>query len=355
MIKPLFAYGLRWRRRSACRPRRCWRRSCARLRCARRFAWRLGRALNGASGNSKSSRADRDAALVRAERTPQLFAGSGLGYTDGIPQSIAGAAPSIAQVTAMQPLFDAGRKQRIRQARQLSVAAAHSAEAKRANARPPGRRPLFGHGARSAQHRASGAATRPFPPHRRRQRGARRRRTRNPRGADPRRLDGARAAERLRAAQAQFDLLEADLRRRLDLEPDVRLRPVADDSLQPVDLPGDRAEAQRAPSKTIPTSQLSKPGSAPRTFSGRPLPAAVTPSSISSRSTPLLAKFNNYDEFFNRFQSHNWQAGISFQVPLFAGKGVGRTRGQSQAGSPRSRNPTQGQAGRHRTRKPARV
>jgi len=33
----------------------------------------------------------------------------------------------------------------------------------------------------------------------------------------------------------------------------------------------------------------------------------------------LLGKFNNYEQFFNKFQRHNGQIGVSFTIPLFAG------------------------------------
>ena len=38
----------------------------------------------------------------------------------------------------------------------------------------------------------------------------------------------------------------------------------------------------------------------------------------------LLARFNNYEEFFNSFQRHNGQLGVSFQIPLFNRTGRGR-------------------------------
>jgi outer membrane protein TolC len=37
----------------------------------------------------------------------------------------------------------------------------------------------------------------------------------------------------------------------------------------------------------------------------------------------LLAKFNNYAEFFAKYQQNNEQIGMSFQLPLMAGPGVG--------------------------------
>ena len=35
-----------------------------------------------------------------------------------------------------------------------------------------------------------------------------------------------------------------------------------------------------------------------------------------------LARFNNCDDYFRRFQRHNWQAGVALEVPLFSGRGV---------------------------------
>ncbi len=267
--------------------------------------------------------AGRDAALARAERTPKLFAGSGLGYTDGIPQSIAGAAPSVAQVTALQPLFDAGRKQRIRQAQELSAAASHSAEAKRADA-------VYRVGALyldlELEARSRELLERRLDRFRRIEEAVAARIEEGreiPAALTRARLDSARAAERLRAAQARFDLLEADLRRRLDLGPDVRLRPAADDSLQPVDLPGDRAEAQRRAVENHPDIAALKARIRSKGFQEKAAGGGRYPKLDLVAQYALLAKFNNYDEFFNRFQRHNWQAGISFQAPLFAGKGVG--------------------------------
>jgi outer membrane protein TolC len=36
----------------------------------------------------------------------------------------------------------------------------------------------------------------------------------------------------------------------------------------------------------------------------------------------LLARFNNYDEFFQRFERHNAQIGVSLQLPIFTGPGI---------------------------------
>jgi outer membrane protein TolC len=44
----------------------------------------------------------------------------------------------------------------------------------------------------------------------------------------------------------------------------------------------------------------------------------------------MLAKFNNYAEFFQKFQRNNVQFGVSFQVPLFTGSGVSAQIAQAQ-------------------------
>jgi outer membrane protein len=45
----------------------------------------------------------------------------------------------------------------------------------------------------------------------------------------------------------------------------------------------------------------------------------------------LLAKYNNYEQFFNKFQRHNGQLGISLQIPLLAGPGIGAATAQTTA------------------------
>lgn len=44
----------------------------------------------------------------------------------------------------------------------------------------------------------------------------------------------------------------------------------------------------------------------------------------------LFAKFNNYEDYYRSFQRNNGQIGISFQVPVFSGPGVGEQLAQTQ-------------------------
>ena len=51
----------------------------------------------------------------------------------------------------------------------------------------------------------------------------------------------------------------------------------------------------------------------------------------------LFARFNNYDKFFNRFQRHNGQFGVSFQVPLFPSAAAKAQRATADVESSRLR------------------
>jgi outer membrane protein TolC len=44
----------------------------------------------------------------------------------------------------------------------------------------------------------------------------------------------------------------------------------------------------------------------------------------------MLARFNNYDEFFRKFQRNNGEIGMSFQVPLAFGPGISSRMAQSR-------------------------
>ena len=44
----------------------------------------------------------------------------------------------------------------------------------------------------------------------------------------------------------------------------------------------------------------------------------------------LLAKFNNYDQYFRTFQRNNGQIGMSFQVPVLSGSGISAAAAQAQ-------------------------
>ena len=62
---------------------------------------------------------------ARAPFTPQVFAGSGLAYTDGIPQSVEGATPSVVRVVGKQFLYNKPQMATVKQTREMVDAAQH--------------------------------------------------------------------------------------------------------------------------------------------------------------------------------------------------------------------------------------
>jgi outer membrane protein TolC len=54
----------------------------------------------------------------------------------------------------------------------------------------------------------------------------------------------------------------------------------------------------------------------------------------------LFARFNNYDDFFRKFQRHNGQFGLALEIPVYAGPGVGARSGQIAAEIERLRTET---------------
>ncbi len=260
-------------------------------------------------------------ALVRAERATQLYGGSGLGATAGIPQSIQGANPSIAQVTLRQPLLDTARPQRARSAREEVLSGEHEAAAIAERAAYAAGIAYLDLELALAECQRGESELEHF--------------QRIEIAADARveegldiplelaraRLDTTRARDRLAAAQSRAGLLEAELRRMLGLGPDVRLVP-------------DRAAGDSA------AVLASAPGVVGRPLGEHPEIAALDArvraarhraSSARAARNPrldivgqyaLLARFNNYDDYFRRFQRHNWQAGVAVEIPIFTGRSV---------------------------------
>jgi outer membrane protein TolC len=66
----------------------------------------------------------------------------------------------------------------------------------------------------------------------------------------------------------------------------------------------------------------------------------------------LLGRYNNYEDFFSKFQRHNGQFGVAVQIPLFSGPGVEARTAQAAAEVARLR--LQLQAARNRVANEAR-
>lgn len=242
----------------------------------------------------------------------QAFAGSGLGWTDGIPQSVEGSSPAAVQATARRTIFDRAAQLRVREARANAEAASHNAaskenevafriaeawlqldESSRLIDLLGERIPRFRSMAEAAALRVSEGRALPLE-------------------ASRTKLDRLRAEQFLQMERSRRRALEAALASYLGLDAGSNITTMGDGSvIETGRLPGATGEldslAANVEAKTL-AIQAEKAASLPRLD----LVAQYS----------LLTRFNNYEEFFNRFQRHNGQVGIALRVPLFRSRDV---------------------------------
>jgi outer membrane protein TolC len=259
---------------------------------------------------------------ARAPFTPQIGAGSGLAYTNGIPQSVEGSNPSVVRVVGQQFLYNKPQRAAIRQAGAMVTAAEHGSAGKQDE--------IAFHTAATyldferawrllklAEERIESL-----------------RRIEEATGArveegrqihlelSRQRLQRARAEQQAVDLRAQMDLLEATLRRDLNLPESVRLAPSPTNLTGMLPLPESKAQSRERAAANSPElkrllASLRAKGFEMEAEKGARLPRVDLVAQYS-----LLARFNNYDQFFNDFQRHNFQIGMSFEVPLFTGKRI---------------------------------
>ncbi|MEX2302872.1 MAG: TolC family protein [Bryobacterales bacterium] len=259
---------------------------------------------------------------ARAPFTPQIGAGSGLAYTSGIPQSVEGSNPSVVRVVGQQFLYNKPQRAAIRQAGAMVTAAEHGAAGKQdeiafhtaatyldferawrllklADERVESlRRIEEATGARVEEGRQIHLEL------------------------SRQRLQRARAEQQAVNLRAQMDLLEATLRRDLNLPDSARLTPSPTKLAGALPLPENKQQSRERAAANSPElkrllASLRAKGFEMEAEKGARLPRVDLVAQYS-----LLARFNNYDQFFNDFQRHNFQIGMAFEVPLFTGKRI---------------------------------
>ena len=286
----------------------------------------LRRAVELALQNSKDIQlakiqahlADQSADLIKSEFLPNLYAGSGAGYTYGIPETPGGRAPSVFNVTYTEQLFneplrgmakeqqEQAKAQRIvleetRNTVMLRVATAylelvkvhHSLELLRKEKESAEKI------VEVTQERQGGGYELPVE-------------------VTKAQLTHAQVVQRILQLEGRQDELEVYLRNQVGLAPDQPLE------VTPEDLPG-AAEQQGAnliamASENNPSLAFAQSDVRAKEFrlAGEKRGKLPTLELVSVYS--LLAKFNNYTDFFTKFQYNNFNAGVSVQFPLFSSK-----------------------------------
>ena len=265
----------------------------------------------------------RAAAAAQAARdpfVPKMFVGSGLAYTSGFPMSIEGSAPSIVQARAVSSLYNKPQRLAVAQAREQARGAQIATQEQRdsavgrvvstfLDAERRGRLvELARRQVESSEKVHSLVALRV-------QEGRE-----LPLEGKRAALDLAKARQRLLAFEADREAAESTVAFLLGLPPGERVRPAGEERQLP-ELPQsseaavEEALRENREIKRLESALLAKG------FETQARRAERYPVLDLVAQYGLFARFNNYEDFFRRFQRHNGQLGVSIQLPLLFGPG----------------------------------
>ena len=262
--------------------------------------------------------------------TPRITVGSGLAYSNGFPMSIEGSAPSIFQANATSYLFNRPQSYVIAQAKEDARGAGIGVAAKREEVayrtaslyldaeRAARAGSLARKDAESLQKvldtvRAQVGEGRALP------------------------LAEKQAAYNVARARQIAEGLESDaaaaetaLALAIGLTADDRVRPVEEPRPAPPVTPRDERAIQTALERNPELRRLQSQIAA-RGLEARGERSARLPRVDLVAQYGLFAKFNNYEDYFRKFQRNNGQIGMSVQVPLFTGSRVSAEVAQTEA------------------------
>ena len=248
---------------------------------------------------------------------PRVYAGSGLGYNNGFPLSIEGAAPSVIQAKAMRSIFNRPQSYQVLQAREAARAATQATAATREEVAL--RTALafldverMGHGIEVARRQVENL-----------ERVAEVVRLRAQEGREPdievkrAALAVARAKQRVLQIANARSSAAATLAQALGLGPDEEVRPAGEE----------RGELELPPEPDAPAEALTRSPEIKRLEASLLAKGLESKSALANRlpridfvaEYALFARFNNYEDWFRTFQRHNGLVGVSIQIPIFTG------------------------------------
>ena len=262
--------------------------------------------------------AEKSVRVANAEFRPNLYAGSGAGYTNGIPETPVGRAPSIFNMSYTQQIFNPPLKGHVREleeragaqglradeVRDLVIVRAVSEYLELAKTRHS--LALLRAGQKSAERilevtqerfteglELSLEVTRA-------------------------RLEVAKMARRILELEGREDSLATSLRELTGLPQDAPLEVSAEE------LPA-AAEQQGADLMGLAMANNTDLKQAESERRGRELrlkgeAGGRWPTLGLVGTYSVLDRFNNYDEFFNKFQRHNVNVGVQIEIPIFSAR-----------------------------------
>jgi len=254
--------------------------------------------------------------------TPHLVIGSGLAYSNGFPMSIQGSAPSVVQANIVQDIFNRQQSLTVAQAKETARGAALDVAGKRDEVvfRTAS---LYLDAERAARleefaRRESESLQKVLETVQTQVREGR---------ALP--LAEKTAAANLAHARQAAELLDDDtatsetaLAMALGYSAEDRVHPVAEERPAPP-LPSSEEDAISSALDSNKDLRKLESQITAKELEKRGVKAQRLPRVDLVAQYALLAKFNNYAEFFQKYQQNNEQIGMSFQMPFALGPGVG--------------------------------
>jgi outer membrane protein TolC len=286
----------------------------------------LKRALAQALQNSKdikiariqASVADRAAMISKADFLPNLYVGSGAGYTYGIPETPGGRAPSIFNVTYTEQVFNlplrgAAKEQQeqakaqkilLEDTRSAVIAGTATGYLELAKVRHSlellrkendSAEKILG----VTQERAGEGFELPMEVTRAQ-------------------LTKAQVAQKILQLESRQDELETYLRDQLGFAPEQQFDLSADDLPGAAEQEGANLVAMAMENNT--DIRLAQSDVRAKEFRYRGERGGYLPTVEFVSVYSLLAKFNNYAQFFQTFQRNNLNAGVQVQMPIFSAR-----------------------------------
>jgi len=260
--------------------------------------------------------------VARDPFTPHLVIGSGLAYSNGFPMSIQGSAPSVVQANIVQDIFNRQQSLAVAQAKETARGAALDVAGKRDEVvfrtaslyldaeRASRLKEFVRRESESLQKVLETVQTQ----------------VREGRALP---LAEKTAAANLAHARQAAELLDDDaassettLAMALGFSAEDRVHPVAEERAAPP-LPASEEEAIASALDSNKDLRKLESQITAKELEKRGVKAQRLPRVDLVAQYALLAKFNNYAEFFQKYQQNNEQIGMSFQMPFALGPGVG--------------------------------
>jgi outer membrane protein len=264
----------------------------------------------------QASLADRSAMITKSQFLPNLYAGSGAGYTLGIPETPGGRAPALFNLTYTQQVYNeplrGQAKELQEQAKSQRILLEDTRNRVIARTAASYLELVMVRHSLDLLRKEQGSADRILQVTQQRER----ENLELPVEVTRSQLTKARIVQRILQLESRQDELEVFLRSQTGLPQDTPLEVAPDDLPGEAEQEGANLVAMALQNNTSLLADEADVRAKQYRLIGEKRGYYPTLELVSVYS--LLAKFNNYDEFFKVFKRNNLNAGIQVQVPIFS-------------------------------------